>query len=164
VSYFEWSGETFQKQIVPWTRIGSLDEAHGWVAAMEMHPPRAVGWTSISGAIDYARLIFAEAPWTGTRRVLDISGDGVNNSGRDPAAARDAAVAEGITINGLPILQDRPMPGVSSLDEYYKENVVGGPGAFVLPASDFRSFAQALRRKLILEIAGAMPDRAAARA
>jgi hypothetical protein len=155
VAYVEWSGEDYQAQPVPWTRIASQAEAQAWVGALERHPPRAHGWTSLSGAIDFSRVVLARAPWTGTRRVVDISGDGSNNSGRDPAAARDAAVEEGITINGLPILKDRPLPGVAPLDEYYQEKVIGGPGAFVIPAADFGSFARALRRKLILEIAGA---------
>ncbi|WP_372619242.1 DUF1194 domain-containing protein [Falsiroseomonas sp.] len=158
VAYVEWSGESYQSQPVPWTRISSLAEAEAWVGAMERHPPRAHGWTSISGAIDFSRGVLAQAPWTGTRRVLDISGDGMNNSGRDPMAARDAALNEGITINGLPILKDRPIPGAAALDEYYRENVIGGPGAFVIPAGDFRSFARALRRKLIMEIAGITPE------
>jgi hypothetical protein len=157
LAYIEWSGESFQSQPVPWARISSLQEAQAWVAAMEQHPPRAHGWTSISGAIDFSRATLREAPWQGTRRVIDISGDGVNNSGRDPLAARDAAVEEGIIINGLPILKDSPIPGTLPLDEYYRENVIGGPGAFVIPAGDFHSFAQSLRRKLIMEIADIAP-------
>ncbi len=101
--------------------------------------------------------MLAEAPWEATRRVIDVSGDGVNNSGPPAEEARDRAVAEGITINGLPILNDRPtfgrMPSVP-LDEYFRERVVGGPGAFVVPAEDFEAFGVAVRRKLIREVAG----------
>jgi hypothetical protein len=89
--------------------------------------------------------------------VIDISGDGVNNSGPPAEAARDRAVAEGITINGLPILNDRPTfgrPPPMPLDQYFRESVIGGPGAFMIPAEDFEAFGQAVRRKLIREIAG----------
>ncbi len=154
VTYMEWSGRDYQRVIVPWTRIASPEAAHGWVEELQKHPPRPVGWTSVSGAIDVARQLLAAAPWHGMRRVVDISGDGVNNSGRPSAEARDEAVAEGIIINGLPILDDTPgFPGLIPLDEYYRRNVSGGPGAFVLPAEGMASFAQAVRRKIILEVA-----------
>lgn len=157
VAYVEWSGADWQRVVVPWTRIAAMAEARAWVEALHSSTPRAIGWTSISGAIDVSRQLLAAAPWEGTRRVVDISGDGVNNSGRPPHEARDDALAEGITINGLPILADRTVHGGLPLDEYYRENVIGGPGAFVVAAEDFRSFARAVRRKLILEIAGITP-------
>ncbi|WP_135469914.1 DUF1194 domain-containing protein [Crenalkalicoccus roseus] len=154
VAYVEWSGHDWQRLVVPWTRIGSAEEAAAWVEALERHPPRAIGWTSISGAIDFSRRVLAEAPWQGMRRVIDISGDGDNNSGPPAEQARDRAVAEGIVINGLPIM-NAPHPGMRlPLDEYYRRNVIGGPGAFVIPTEDFHGFARAVRRKLVLEIAG----------
>jgi hypothetical protein len=157
VCYMEWSGAEWQRVIVPWTRIASPPDALNWGAALQRHAPRSVGWTSISGAIDTSRRLIAEAPWEGTRRVVDISGDGINNSGRPPEHAREDALNAAITINGLPILSDVAPPGTPSLDEYYREHVIGGPGAFVVAAEDFRSFARAVRRKLILEIAGLRP-------
>jgi hypothetical protein len=106
------------------------------------------GGTSLSGIIDYARPLFGTGGFESGRRTIDISGDGVNNSGRSPADARDEAVRAGITINGLPILTD-----FASLDEYFRETVIGGPGAFVIPAENFESFAAAILNKLIREIA-----------
>ncbi len=156
--YMEWSGDDWQRVVMPWRRIADRSDAEAWAEALMLHTPRAIGWTSISGAIDMSRRLFAQAPWEATRRVVDISGDGTNNSGRPAQDARDDAVAEGITINGLPILSEMTIPGSMPLDEYYREHVIGGPGSFVVVADDFRSFARAVRRKLILEIAGTAPD------
>ena len=120
--------------------------------------------TSISAGIDFAVQQLERAPFEATRRAIDVSGDGTNNSGRDVIAARDQALAKGITINGLVILSTAPLawnaehtnpPG--GLDEYYKRNVVGGPGAFVMVAQDFESFGQAMINKLIGEVALASP-------
>ncbi|MCL2428500.1 MAG: DUF1194 domain-containing protein, partial [Alphaproteobacteria bacterium] len=102
----------------------------------------------ISGAIDYSRLILAQSPFTATRRTIDVSGDGANNIGRPAQLARDEAVRDGITINGLPILSVEPY-----LDTYYFENVVGGPGAVMVPADSYESFGEAILKKLIIEIA-----------
>ena len=116
-----------------------------------------MAWTSVSGGIEFSRRVLAEAPWQAARRVIDVSGDGVNNSGPLPEAARDRAVAEGITVNGLAIVNEHPTYGLLPrvpLDEYYRESVVGGPGAFVIVAEDFNSFGNAVKRKLIREIAG----------
>jgi len=154
VAYMEWSGVDYQRLVVPWTRIASPPDAQAWVSALDAFPPRPVGWTSVSGAIDFSRQLLREAPWYGMRRVVDVSGDGVNNSGRPSREARDEAVADGITINGLPIIEGQTWQGMLPLDEYYRRNVTGGPGAFVLPANGFDSFGRAVRRKLVLEIAG----------
>ncbi len=154
VAYVEWSGRDHQRLVVPWTRIASPAAAHGWVEALSARPPVPVGWTSVSGAIDFSRHVLGAAPWHGMRKVVDVSGDGVTNSGRPSQAARDEAVAAGITINGLPIMPEGPgLPGLIPLDEYYRHNVTGGPGAFVLPAEGLGSFARAVRRKIIMEIA-----------
>ena len=114
--------------------------------------------TSISTAIDYSVALFAKSPFKGTRRVIDISGDGPNNRGRSVLDARDEALARGIVINGLPIINDRPNPwggpGPRNLDLYYQDNVIGGPGAFMIPALSFQNFGQAILAKLIREIAG----------
>lgn len=154
VAYMEWSGVEDQRLVVPWTRIASPTDAESWVAALNAHSPRPIGWTSVSGALDFSRHLLKEAPWHGMRRVVDVSGDGVNNSGRPSEEARDEAVAEGVIINGLPIMGDRSRHGLMPLDEYYRRNVTGGPGAFVVPATGFDSFGRAVRRKLMLEIAG----------
>ncbi len=111
------------------------------------------GGTSISGAIDYSRLLLAQSPFNGARRVIDISGDGANNRGRAVTAARDEAVHDGIGINGLPILSVEP-----GLDRYYYDNVIGGPGAFMIPAENYDTFADAVLKKLITEIAAADRD------
>ena len=120
----------------------------------------------MSGGIEFSRRVLAEAPWQAARRVIDVSGDGVNNSGPPAEEARDRAVAEGITINGLPIPNDRPpfglLPAVP-LDEYYRESVVGGPGAFVIVVEEFESFGAAVRRKLVREISDLPPPRRTAR-
>jgi Protein of unknown function (DUF1194) len=110
------------------------------------------GGTSISGAIDYSRVLLAAGPFFGIRRVIDISGDGANNRGRAATLARDEAVGDGISINGLPILSVEP-----NLDRYYYNNVIGRPGAFMVPARNYDTFADAILKKLITEIAGAAP-------
>jgi hypothetical protein len=157
VAYVEWAGIEYQRLVIPWTRIARQQDADGWASALEQAPRASLSWTSVSGAIDHARRVMAECPHEATRRVIDVSGDGVNNSGPPAEAARDRAVAEGITINGLPILNDRPTfgrPPPVPLDVYFRESVIGGQGAFVIAAEDFESFGQAVRRKLIREIAG----------
>lgn len=156
IAYVEWAGIEYQRLVLPWTRVATQRDADRWAEALAEAPRSSLSWTSISGAIDFSRRVLAEAPFEGTRRVIDISGDGVNNSGRPTELARDEAVAEGIVINGLPIVNDRPtfgrMPPIP-VDQYYAQNVIGGPGAFLVVAEDFSVFAQAVRRKLIREIA-----------
>jgi len=157
LAYVEWAGAEYQRLLLPWTRIADAAAAAGWAAALAGAPRASLSWTSISGALDFSRRMLAEAPYEGTRRVIDISGDGVNNSGGPVELARARVLAEGIVINGLPIVNDRPtfgrMPPVP-LDEYYRDQVIGGPGAFMVVAEDFNSFGNAVKRKLIREIAG----------
>jgi hypothetical protein len=155
--YVEWAGIEFQRVVIPWTRIGTQRDAEAWAATLAMAPRTSLSWTSISGGVEASRRALAECPHEATRKVIDVSGDGVNNSGPPAEQARDRAVAEGITINGLPILNDRPTfgrPPPMPLDQYYRESVIGGPGAFVIAAEDFEAFGNAVRRKLIREIAG----------
>jgi len=156
IAYVEWAGIEYQRLVLPWTRIATQADADRWAEALAEAPRSSLSWTSISGALDFSRRVLAEAPFEGTRRVIDVSGDGVNNSGRPAELARDEAVAEGIVINGLPIVNDRPtfgrMPPIP-VDQYYAQNVIGGPGAFLVVAEDFSVFASAVRRKLIREIA-----------
>ena len=119
-----------------------------------------MGRTSISAGIDYSMAVLARSPFAGQRRVIDVSGDGTNNSGRPVTAARDAAIAQGVTINGLVILSDVPLPTnpmhthpPGGLTAYYENNVIGGPGAFVVEAENFEAFGQLLVSKLVKEIA-----------
>src|SRR5262249_39182327 len=127
--------------------------ANGFATAIDAAPRQLFGGgTSISGAIDYSRLLLAQSPARGVRRVIDLSGDGSNNSGRPVTNARDDAVRAGIGINGLPILSIEP-----NLDAYYRDFVIGGPGAFMVPASSYETFADAILKKLITEIADRVP-------
>ena len=149
VTYVQWSGPLIHNQAVGWMVIKDEASATAFAAALSAAPRRIFGGgTSLSGAIDYALSLFPGSGFEAERRTIDVSGDGVNNSGRRPADARDEAVQAGLTINGLPILTD-----VATLDRYYAENVIGGPGAFVMPAKDFASFADAILGKLIREVA-----------
>jgi hypothetical protein len=160
ICYLEWSGESFQQVIVDWTVVHD-EESAGAIADMLVRAPRPfANRTSIGLAIDFSAAQFKRSPHSGTRRIIDVSGDGTNTNGLDPTIARDAAVAQGITVNGLVILSAEPMPWnpwhthpPEGLDEYYRRNVAGGPGAFVLVAEDFNSFAYAIVNKLVREIA-----------
>ena len=156
LAYVEWAGFEYQRLVLPWTRIATQRDADTWAYALAEAPRASLSWTSISGAIDFSRRVLGEAPFEGTRRVIDLSGDGVNNSGRPAEVARDEAVAQGIVINGLPIINDRPtfgrMPPIP-LDQYFEQNVIGGPGSFMVVAEDFDAFGTAVRRKLLREIA-----------
>ena len=158
IAYVEWAGDRFQRTVVDWGLIQDETSAYAFADALAAVPPSTERWTSISGAIDYILPMFEGNGFTGGRKVIDISGDGYNNSGRPVTAARDEAVAKGVTINGLPILNDRPGPGgwppAVDLDRYYEANVIGGPGAFIVPAQSFQTFAEAILSKLVLEIAG----------
>jgi hypothetical protein len=149
VTMMQWTGPRLHVVVVDWTLIKDEASAHAFAGAIEAAPRQLFGGgTSISGAIDYSRLLLAQSPFNGARRVIDISGDGSNNSGRPATEARDEAVHDGIGINGLPILSIEPL-----LDRYYFENVIGGPGAFMIPAENYDAFADAILKKLITEIA-----------
>jgi hypothetical protein len=149
VTMLQWTGPRLQVHVVPWTLIKDEATANDFATAIERVPRQLFGGgTSISGAIDYSRLVLLQSPFSSSRRVIDISGDGANNIGRPVTFARDEAVRDGITINGLPILSVEP-----DLDTYYFENVIGGPGAVMVPADSYESFAEAILKKLIIEIA-----------
>lgn len=157
LAYVEWGSADYQRQVLPWTIIDSVETARAWAALLEAAPRVSMNWTSISGAIEHSMRVLDNAPFEGTRRVIDISGDGVNNSGAPVTLLRDLAVEAGITINGLPILNDRSpfgRPPSMPLDQYFQEFVIGGPGSFMVPADDFDSFHSAVLRKLIREISG----------
>lgn len=169
VCFVEWSGASSQKLVIDWTRVSDAESARQFSDGIVEAPRSFADRTAISGGIDFAMAQLERAPFEAPRRAIDVSGDGTNNSGREVAAARDEAVAKGVTINGLAILSSAPLawnpehtnpPG--GLGEYYRLNVVGGPNAFVLVAQDFNSFGQALIKKLIAEVAGTIPRREAA--
>jgi hypothetical protein len=144
----QWTGPTQQDVMVPWTYVSDEISAGRVAAAIEAAPRRLMGGgTSISGAIDFSARILATSPYRATRRVIDISGDGANNIGRPAEQARDEAVSQGIRINGLPILTVEP-----DLDQYYRKNVIGGPGAFAIVARTYDQYADAILRKLVTEI------------
>jgi hypothetical protein len=162
VSFVEWSGVASQRVVIDWTLIDSAGAARKFSDQLVELPRSFAERTSISGGIDFALGVLARAPYEAPRRAIDVSGDGTNNSGRDVGLARDEALAKGITINGLVILSERPMPWnpehtnpPGGLAEYYRSNVIGGPGSFVVVAEDFNSFGEAIVKKLIAEIADA---------
>lgn len=161
LTYVEWAGEGTQQVIIPWTLIGTDQEAQDFADILSQAPIRFAMWTGIGDAIEFSAALFDANGFEGTRRVIDVSGDGPSNNGARVDQARDRAVAAGITINGLPILNDRPspggFPGAGNLDLYYSDCVIGGPGAFIVAAEGFEAFGRAIRSKLLLEIAGTKP-------
>ena len=158
VVYAEWAATFEQKVVVPWMVIDDPESAMAFADRLAAQPTRRGPRTSVSGAIDFGVRLLGESGVTAARRVIDISGDGANNQGRAVTPARDEAVAQGITINGLPIMLNRPSSywDVTELDLYYKDCVIGGPGAFIHPVRDRQEFPHAIRAKIIREIAGRM--------
>src|SRR5262245_60478406 len=149
VTMTQWTGPALQIQVVPWMLITDEASMHAFADAVDKAPRQLFGGgTSISGAIDHAMTLFPRTDFKGVRRVIDVSGDGANNRGRPANAARDDAVRDGVTINGLPILALEPY-----LERYYWESVVGGPGAFAIAAENYETFAEAVLKKLVIEIA-----------
>lgn len=171
LTFVEWSGVGNQKVVIDWTMIGDAAAARSFGDRLLEAPRSFWDRTSISGAIEFAMTQLAGAPYESARHTIDVSGDGTNNAGRDVATLRDQAVAKGITINGLPILSANPMswnpdhtnpPG--GLANYYRDNVIGGPLAFVRVAKDFNAFGDAIVEKMIAEVSQAhAPLRHAAR-
>src|SRR4051812_22615544 len=162
VTYFEWAASTDQKIIIPWRLIDGPETADAVANEIMKTPIRRASRTSISGAINFAMPLFDENPYRGLRRVIDISGDGPNNNGAPVTGARDAAVEKGVTINGLPIMVKEPSYStmdIDNLDFYYEDCVIGGAGAFVVTIKDRDKFREAIRTKLVLEVAGRMPER-----
>jgi hypothetical protein len=160
LTFVEWSGVGAQRVVIDWTAIGDAEQARGFGDRLLETPRSFADRTSISGAIEFSMGQLARAPYESARRTIDISGDGTNNAGRDVNSARDEAVAHGVSINGLVILSETPLawnpdhtnpPG--GLANYYRNNVIGGPGAFVLVAENFNSFGQAIIKKMIAEVA-----------
>ena len=163
LSYVEWAGGDHQRVVVDWSLIDSREAAYAVAEDLNVRPHMAGRRTSIGNMLKFATDWFRDPRFFAERQVIDISGDGPNNTGAKVDEARDLAIANGITINALPILNERPspygFPKLVDLDVYYEECVIGGSGAFVVVAKGIRSFAAAVRRKMILEVAGLTPER-----
>lgn len=162
VTYFEWAGAGDQKVVVPWRVIDGPESAGSVANEISQAPLRRAARTSISGALLFGMTLFDSSGQRGIRRVIDVSGDGANNSGQLVVVARDEVVSKGITINGLPVMLKRPSYStmdIELLDEYYEDCVIGGPAAFVVAVKDREKFVEAIRTKLVLEIAGRTPER-----
>ena len=164
IAFVEWSGVSSQKVLIDWTVIDGPDAAKKFGDQLVELPRSFAERTSIAGGIDFSMALLARAPYQSPRRTIDVSGDGTNNAGRDVRLARDEAIARHITINGLVILSDRQMPWNAEhtnppggLENYYRENVIGGLGSFVMVAEDFQSFGKAIIKKMIAEIAMLAP-------
>jgi hypothetical protein len=162
ITYFEWAASSDQKIIIPWRVIDGPETADAVANEIMKTPIRRASRTSISGAVYFAMPLFEENPYHGLRRVIDISGDGPNNNGAPVVGARDEALAKGIVINGLPIMVKEPSYStmdIDNLDFYYEDCVIGGPGSFVVSIKDREKFKEAIRAKLLLEVAGRTPER-----
>jgi hypothetical protein len=160
VTYVEWGDAASQEVVVPWTIIDGADAAAGFAAVLMATPRKAFGRNAIGSALTYAHLLIESNGINGFRRVIDLSGDSANSWGGVPIeVARQAAVAADIVINGLAILcrDCSGRPGYYDLEEAYRRDIIGGPAAFVVTADEDQSFAEAVRKKLLLEIAG-VPD------
>jgi hypothetical protein len=160
VTYVEWAGVHDRRVVMPWRLIDGPEAADAVAAEIARAPYRRASRTSIAGALEFAKPLFDTSGYRGLRRVIDVSGDGANNSGPLVAPTRDDVVAAGITINGLPIMLKRPNSftmDIENLDIYFEDCVIGGPGAFVIPIRDRSQFKEATRTKLVLEIAGHTP-------
>lgn len=160
VAMVQWTGPTLHVTVVNWTRVSDAASAQTLADAIDATSRHLYGGgTSLSGAIDIGMIMLAASPYRASRRVIDISGDGSNNAGRPAEDARDEAVKAGITINGLPITWIEP-----GLDSYYRDSVIGGPGAFVISVDSYDNFADAIVDKLVTEISGLRSPRLASRA
>ena len=166
ICFVEWSGATSQKLVIDWTIVSDTASARRISDQMIELPRSFADRTSISAGLEFAFAQLERSPYKAARRTIDVSGDGTNNSGRDVASARDDALAKGVTINGLVILSETPLPWnpehtnpPGGLDNYYRNNVTGGPGSFVMVAENHDSFGQAIVKKMIAEIAWVEPER-----
>jgi hypothetical protein len=161
MTYFEWAGMHHRQIIVPWRLIDGPESADAFAADIGRARYTRASRTSISGALLFAAPLFEGSGYRGVRRVIDVSGDGVNNNGPPVAMTRDEVLAKGITINGLPIMLKRPNAStmdIDNLDVYFEDCVIGGPGAFVIPIRNREQFREAIRTKLVLEVAGRTPE------
>ena len=163
VTYVEWAGAGDQRVVLPWSIIDGPDSATTFAAELASRPTRRAARTSISGAVDFAAKLLGESDLVAARKVIDVSGDGPNNQGRSITAAREDVIARGITVNGLPIMLKEPgYFDIADLDLYYRDCVIGGPGAFMVPVRSREQFVAAVKTKIIMEIASRpVPGRAA---
>ena len=165
VTYVEWAGPRSQEVVIPWRPVDGQASAEGFAAALKAAPTSHIHGTSISGALAFASTLFDGNGFAGARQAIDVSGDGPNNMGPPVTPVRDAVVARGVTINGLPVtlhaggIWGSGYGGLAAglLDIYYEDCVIGGPGAFFLSVQAPEQLADAIRRKLVLEIAGRPP-------
>lgn len=157
ISYFEWAGDIVPGSVMDWTVIESEQDAIRFAERLEARPIETQRRTSISAAIAQGAVMIVSNPYRGMRQVIDVSGDGPNNSGNPVEPARDKAIEAGIVINGLAMML-RPSGAPGGLDQYYGDCVIGGPGSFVLPVHKIEDFATAVRRKLVMEISGLPPQ------
>ncbi|WP_311974216.1 DUF1194 domain-containing protein [Bradyrhizobium glycinis] len=168
LTYFEWSSTSDQKIIVPWRRIDGPGTAEAVATEIANAPIRRGSRTSISSAIKFAASLFEQNPYSGPRRIIDVSGDGPNSNGDPVTSARDTALQQGIVITGLPVMTNATPAAptdfqhIDHIDWYYEDCVIGGPGSFVVPITSREDFKAAIRTKLALEVAGLMPDRSPA--
>jgi hypothetical protein len=168
MAFVEWAGANSQRLVIDWTLIKDGNDAKSFAGRLLESPRSFADRTAIGAGIDFARAQFAKSPYTSDRKVIDVSGDGTNNSGRDVREARDEALGNEVTtINGLVILSLTPIPynpehtnPPGGLDNYYRENVVGGTNAFVMVAESFESFGKSIVAKLIREISALPADKA----
>lgn len=161
LAYMEWAGSGSSRVVVDWTLVAGREDAERVAAALLAHTPYGLRRTSISGALATAAELFEDNGFASYRQVIDVSGDGPNNHGAPVTGARDAVLARGIVINGLPLMTRDAYGGMwhlEDLDAYYLNCVIGGPGAFVLPVRDWSEFPAAVRRKLVMEIAAPPPE------
>ncbi|MCC2098818.1 MAG: DUF1194 domain-containing protein [Hyphomicrobiales bacterium] len=161
ITYFQWASNYDTNVLLPWTIIDGAASADAAANRLAAAPYRRARRTSISGAIEKAMSLFEKNGYNGVRRVIDISGDGTNNDGGPVSAARDAALRQGVVINGLPLMVRPSTLGfsdISNLDEYYEDCVTGGPGSFVIPIRDRSQFIRATRTKLVMEVASSLPS------
>jgi hypothetical protein len=152
VTYVEWGGSAVQA--VPWTIIDGAASARGFAAELARQPLRRISFTSISNALAFSRDLIRSSGLMAARQVIDVSGDGPNNAGAPVPVARDAALAQGMVIDGLPLMLRTASSPVPDLDRYYQHCVIGGYGSFILPVTDIGHLAEAIRRKLLIEISG----------
>lgn len=164
ITYVEFAGANEVRTVIDWRVISDRISAEVFADSLLAAPRAFWGRTAIGEGIEHGMRMLARIGHTPMRRVIDVCGDGTNNSGRDVTEARDEAVAQGIIINALAIINESPFPWAQAhvnppggLLNYFKENVVGGPGAFALETRDFARFGEAMTRKLVLEIAGRVP-------
>jgi len=161
VTYVEWAGPQFQQVVVPWSIVSDEATASAFADAIAASPIRNAFGTSISSGLAFAASRFEESGTRGERRAIDVSGDGPNNMGEPVDHVRDAVLGQGIVVNGLPVMIDSSVSfgrtRIGDLDVYYRDCVIGGPGSFIVPVHDLAGFGEAVRRKLVLEIAGLPP-------